>query len=380
MEMKTMQTYDLQIVQVPISALRPDPANPRRIGEAELESLTRSIKQFGMVSPIVVRQEDKVVIGGHQRLVAARKLGYKTVPVIYLDISQEQALVLNLALNRISGAFDQELLARLLSELKALPDVDISLTGFSDEELKKMLKGLDAWEKRERLETFDLEAALKAAGAAPVARTGELWLLGDHRLLCGDSTNPDAVARLMDGQKASLLATDPPYLVDYSGGSHPASKGNKGKPERDKHWDEYVDPQASVEFFKRFLSLGLEHLLPNSAVYQWHAHRRQALVEQAWRECGLLVHQQIIWEKARGVLTHSHYLWSHEPCFYGWVEGHPPKLKPPPSERTVWRLDQQGSSMNIHPTQKPLELFMRPISYHTEPGDICYEPFLGGCD
>ena len=90
-----------------------------------------------------------------------------------------------------------------------------------------------------------------------------------------------------------------------------------------------------------------------------------------------MVHQQIIWVKARGALTHSHYLWSHEPCFYGWVEGHQPSKKPPASERTIWQLDQQGSSMNIHPTQKPLELFLRPIDFHTEPGDILYEPFLG---
>ena len=124
-------------------------------------------------------------------------------------------------------------------------------------------------------------------------------------------------------------------------------------------------------------SFGGFGLKPNSAIYQWHAYRRQALVEQAWRESGLLVHQQIIWAKARGVLTHSHYLWAHEPCFYGWVEGYQPSRKPPASERTIWQLDQQGSSMNIHPTQKPLELFLRPIEYHTEVGDLCYEPFLG---
>ena len=132
-----------------------------------------------------------------------------------------------------------------------------------------------------------------------------------------------------------------------------------------------------MEFYRKFLAVSLEHLRTNSAIYQWHAFRRQALVEQAWRESGLLVHQQIIWAKARGVLTHSHYLWAHEPCFYGWVEGHQPSKKPPASERTIWQLDQQGSSMNIHPTQKPLELFLRPIEYHTEVGDLCYEPFLG---
>ena len=367
----------LEITNLPIRDLRPDPANPRRMSDEELESLTRSIREFGLIDPIIARREDKVVIGGHQRLIAARKLGLKQVPVVLVDLSADQARLLNLALNRISGSWDQELLARLLTDLNAVPDVDMSLSGFSEDELQKHLKSLESREKRERLETFDLDEAMEAARTTPVARTGDLWLLGDHRLLCGDSTDGGDLARLMDGQKASLMATDPPYLVDYTGGNHPASKGNQGKPSKDKHWDEYVDPEASVEFYRKFLTLSLEHLKPNSAIYQWHAYRRQALVEQAWRESGLLVHQQIIWAKARGVLTHSHYLWAHEPCFYGWVEGHQPSKKPPASERTIWQLDQQGSSMNIHPTQKPLELFLRPIEYHTEVGDLCYEPFLG---
>jgi DNA modification methylase len=374
--MTNQKTPELAITQEPISELHADPANPRRISDQGLESLTRSIHQFGLVDPIIARLEGKTVIGGHQRLIAARRLGLKQVPVVFVDLSREQARLLNIALNRISGSWDQELLARLLAELKDVLNVDLSLTGFSEDELKKYLKSLDSQEKRERLETFDLEEALEAARAAPVAHSGDLWVLGDHRLLCGDATNPEDVGHLMNGQKASLLATDPPYLVDYSGGNHPASKVNR-KETRDKHWDEYVDPETSVEFYKKFLSLALEHLKLNSAVYQWHAHRRQALVEQAWRECGLLVHQQIIWAKARGVLTHSHYLWSHEPCYYGWCEGQPPSRKPPSNERTVWELDQQGSSMNIHPTQKPLELFMRPMEFHTEPGDVCYEPFLG---
>jgi len=371
------ETHPLEIIHLPLGELRPDPANPRRISEEELESLTRSISEFGMIDPIIVRKKDKVVIGGHQRLIVARKLGLKQVPVVLMDLSEDQSHVLNLALNRISGTWDQELLAWLLGELKDVPDVDITLTGFSEDELRKHLKSLGSQEKRERLETFDLDEAMEAAQAAPVAHTGDLWLLGDHRVLCGDSTDSSDVARLMNGEQACLMATDPPYLVDYSGGNHLAPAGRTAKKNADNHWDEYVDPEASIEFFRSFLALAMEHLRPNTAIYQWHAYKRQALVEQAWRESGLLVHQQIIWAKARGVLTHSHYLWAHEPCFYGWVEGHQPSKKPPASERTIWQLDQQGSSMNIHPTQKPLELFLRPIEYHTEPGDICYEPFLG---
>ena len=177
--MKTAQ--QIQIEQVPIGDLQADPANPRRISDQELEALTRSIREFGLVDPIVARKEDRIVIGGHQRLLAARRLGYKTVPVVFADLSLEQARLLNIALNKISGSFDQELLARLLSELNNIPDVDITLSGFGEDELKELLKSLKAREKRERAETFDLEEAIKAAQSAPVAKQGDIWLLGDQQ-------------------------------------------------------------------------------------------------------------------------------------------------------------------------------------------------------
>ncbi len=367
----------LTVDQVPIDQLHPDPANPRRISDDELDALERSLREFGFVQPVLARREDATVIGGHQRLVAARRLGYASVPVTWLDISIEQARLLGLALNKISGSWDDALLARLLADLEATPELDLSLSGFGEDEVAKLLRSLEARDKRDRLETFDLEAAEKdAERAEPRTKLGELWILGEHRLLCGDSTDQASVERLMAGEKASLLATDPPYLVNYRGGNHPQSRHNSAKT-KDKHWDDYEDPEAAVAFYVGFLRAALPHLEPNVALYQWHAHKRQALVEAAWHACGLLVHQQIIWVKARGVLTHSHYLWGHEPCFYGWVEGAPPSRKPPANESTVWRIDQQGSSMGIHPTQKPLALFERPIGFHTEPGAICYEPFLG---
>lgn len=156
-------TSELQIEQVPVDALRPDPANPRRISDAELEALTRSIREFGFVDPIIARREDGTVIGGHQRLVAARKLGLEAVPVIYVDLPLEQARLLNLALNKISGDWDDELLARMLADLSSLEEIDLGLSGFSEDELAGLLKRLDGREKRDRPEAFDLDAALEEA-------------------------------------------------------------------------------------------------------------------------------------------------------------------------------------------------------------------------
>ena len=165
---------DIDITHLPIGDLRPDPANPRRISDEELESLTRSMREFGLIDPIIARRDDRVVIGGHQRLIAARKLGLKQVPVVLVDLSEDQTRLLNLALNRISGTWDQELLARLLADLNAIPDVDMTLSGFSEDELQKHLKSLESREKRERLETFDLDEAMEAARTAPVAHTGDV--------------------------------------------------------------------------------------------------------------------------------------------------------------------------------------------------------------
>src|SRR5664280_1319972 len=180
----------LTVEEVPIDLLRPDPANPRRIGQEELDSLERSIRRFGFVQPVLVRREDQTVIGGHQRLIAARRLGLATVPVTWLDLSIEQARLLNLALNKISGSWDDALLARLLADLQTNPDVDLSLSGFGEDEIRDLLRSLETREKREQVESFDLDEALEEATRAPRSKPGDLWVLGDHRLLCGDSTNP----------------------------------------------------------------------------------------------------------------------------------------------------------------------------------------------
>lgn len=207
----------MAVEEVAITRLRPDPENPRRIGDPELKALTRSIRQWGFVQPILARREDSTVIGGHQRLVAARRLGLKEVPVIWLDLDADQARLLNLALNKISGEWDEQLLARLLADLQGDGSLDLSLSGFSEDELKELLRSLEARDKTDRPEDFDLDAALEEATRSPRCQPGDLWELGEHRLLCGDATDAGAVGRLMGAERAACMWTDPPYGVDYTG-------------------------------------------------------------------------------------------------------------------------------------------------------------------
>ncbi len=238
------------------------------------------------------------------------------------------------------------------------------MTGFDPREIEALLVGPN-----------DAEDDAPPLPDNPVSKPADLWLLGDHRLQCGDSTKAEDVARLMNGQKARLFACDPPYLINYKGGNHPQSWANSPDT-KDKHWDDYQDPAKAVEFYVDYLRIGLAHCIDRVPVYQWHGDLRRVIVAEAWECAGLLLHQIIVWVKARPVLTRSHFMWQHEVCAYGWRSGKMPS-KPPANSHSVWTIDQIGESDGIHPTQKPVELARRPILYQTQPGDICYEPFSG---
>ncbi|MGA2513927.1 MAG: ParB N-terminal domain-containing protein [Candidatus Limnocylindrales bacterium] len=186
------------VEQVAIDQLRPDPANPRKISDEELDSLERSLREWGFVQPVLARREDRTVIGGHQRLVAARRLGLSTVPVSYLDISVEQAHLLNLALNRIGGSFDEQLLARLLADLQTMPDLDLSLSGFGEDEIAGLLRSLEVREKRERVESFDLDEALAEAIRSMVRNRSY-----------SRPIRPMASASMAPGATACITASDP---------------------------------------------------------------------------------------------------------------------------------------------------------------------------
>jgi len=361
--------HTLAIEHVPIGDLRPDPANPRRISDAELEALTRSIQQFGMVDPVIARREDKTVIGGHQRLVAARRLGLKTVPVIFLDVTAEQARLLNLALNKISGSWDQELLARLLAELKDVPDVDLSLSGFEEDEIKKLLKGLEVRDKRERPESFDLDAGLEAAKAEPLAWPGDLWLLGDHRLVCGDSTDGEAVRRLLDAHKAAVAFTDPPYNVDLG---HHGGQSREGR--RRTIANDALPPEQWEAFVRAWGGNLLENV--NGAIYICMSTREWPTVSRILAELGAHWSDTIIWAKDRFVLGRADYQRMYEPVWYGWREGAEHHWCGDRDQGDVWIIQRPAHS-ELHPTMKPLELVERAIENSSRPGDIVLDLFLG---
>ena len=362
----------LTVEQVPLGELRPDPANARTHSERNLEAIQGSLARFGQQKPIVV-DADGVIRAGNGTYQAAKALGWRALAVVRTHLEGLEAAAFSIADNRTSdlSEFDDPSLAQLLAELRA--EDALAGVGFEEDEIDALLAELDTGEPGEVDDPGPEEPP-----ESPATRLGDLWILGDHRILCGDSTSLEDVARLMAGERARLLATDPPYLVDYQGGNHPQSWANRPET-RDKHWDDYTDPQSGLAFFQGFLEACLAHTADDAAVYQWHAHKRQALVEEAWRAAGLLVHQQLIWVKARPVLTRSLYMWQHEPCFVGWVQGNmPPKeRRPPTNATTVWQVDQVGEQDGIHPTQKPVELFTRPIESHTRPGEIVLEPFSG---
>jgi DNA modification methylase len=359
----------MSVEEVRIDALRPDPANPRRIPDQQLEALTRSIKEYGFVQPVLARREDRTVIGGHQRLVAARRLGYKTVPAVFLDISVDQARLLNLSLNKISGEWDQELLARLLADLKPVEDLDLSLSGFSEDELAKLLKSLDVREKRERRESFDLDAALEAARAAPRAQRGEIWALGDHRLICGDSTNADDVARLLDGKRAAMAFTDPPYNVGL---------GDHGGQQRGQRRRRLQNDALPTGEWKAFCQRWSGNLLASvdGALYVCMSTKEWPLVSGVLADEGAHWSDTIVWAKDRFVLGRADYQRQYEPIWYGWREGAEHFWKGDRDQGDVWRIERPSSS-EAHPTMKPLDLVERAIENSSRPGDLVLDLFLG---
>lgn len=380
--MTALQFSPDAIEQVPIDSLRAYARNPRLHSDDQVAKLAASLVEFGWTVPVLVDDAGEV-IAGHGRLMAARKLGVSRVPVIRLShLTPEQARGYRVADNQLTllGEWDEAALAEEAHWLNGV-GYNLDLLGFDNDELTRLMAPLDGTTDSGESGLAG-EDQIPETPEDPVTRTGDLWILGEHRLLCGDSTKADDVIRVMNGESAILFATDPPYLVDYDGTNHPSKQGG---PDKNKDWGEsygitWDDASGGAELYETFIRTAIEHAIePNAAWYCWHASRRQAMLEGVWQKVGAFVHQQLIWAKNNPVLTRSYYLWKHEPCFFGWMKGNmPPKNTGVEWAPTVWQIDTlAGDDRPEHPTPKPIDCFAIPMRQHVTPGQVCYEPFSG---
>lgn len=371
---------------VDTASVVPNPRNPNTHPEKQIELLARIIQKQGWRAPITISNRSGFIVRGHGRLQAAQKLGLEQVPVDRQNYNNEAEEWADLvADNRIAelAEMDDALLKDLLVEMN-YSDLEFDLTGYSEKDLDKLLAQFNT--PGEVIEdNFDAEAEA-AKIQEPVTKRGDIWRLGNHRLMCGDSTNPADVQFLMDGKKAILFSTDPPYLVDYNGTNHPYkwNASQEEKERKNKDWSDsygvtWDDSKQGPEFYEAFIRVAVEYAIePNAAWYCWHASRNQAMLETVWDKFGAFVHQQIIWAKDRPILTRSHYMWQHEPCFFGWIKGSKPPRVSNDYPPTVWSIPTiKPGAKTEHPTSKPVELFAIPMRQHVKPGGICYEPFSG---
>jgi DNA modification methylase len=380
-----------EIVEVKVADLNPAPYNPREISEGAYSGLKHSLEKFGYVGLIVVNKRNMRIVGGHQRYKILQEYDVESVKVIMVDLNEieEQAMNLTLNNNEIGGEWTASLIPLIERLRKEASDDYINLR------LKELRESVGDMGVENIGDGRTLPDDIPEPPKETITKKGDLWILGDHRLLCGDSTTDEDVLRLMDGHKASLFATDPPYCVDYTGANRP----NGGRDWSNVYHE--IDIPDAIDFMRKFLTVGLKQIKEKTAVYMWHASKRRSDIEGLCKEIGVLIHQEIVWVKPCVILTFSFYSWRHEPCLLMWIKGQRPEYKPknksigsvwtvdflrsgdpttPEYHTDVWELDWEGKKRNPgidHPTVKPTEVFAIPMRVHTIPGDICYEPFSG---
>jgi ParB-like chromosome segregation protein Spo0J len=292
-----------EVVLRPVSELKPYAHNARAHSPTQINQLAASIREFGFTNPVLATG-DGMIVAGHGFVEAAKAVGIETVPTIVVgaDWSPAQLRAYVLADNQLAlnAAWDDDLLKQELSDLSA-ESFDLGLIGFDPD----LVAGLLAAEPTGGL---TVEDEIPELPKQPATRRGDLWLLGNHRLLCGDSINPEDVISLMEGKRAALFATDPPYLVDYDGTNHPTKKGASARAKKiaNKDWsEEYIeqknwdDSSQGPQFYEAFMRVAIDCVIAEGvAWYCWHASRRQAMLEECWKKFDVLHHQQIIWAKS----------------------------------------------------------------------------------
>lgn len=340
--------------------LLPAEYNPRKDlkpGDVEYEKLKRSIEQFGYVEPVIWNKTTSRVVGGHQRLKVLMDMGISEVECVVVDMDEDKEKALNVALNKISGDWDKEKLALLISDLQGV-DFDVSLTGFEPAELDDLFK--DSLKDGIHDDDFDVEEELKKP---TISKLGDVWTLGRHRLVCGDSTKAETFETLMNGHKANLVITDPPYNVNYEGSAGKIKNDNMAN---DTFYQFLLDAFTNTESV----------MADDASIYVFHADTEGLNFRKAFTDAGFYLSGTCIWKKQSLVLGRSPYQWQHEPVLYGWKKKGNHQWYTGRKETTVWEFDKPKKN-GEHPTMKPIPLLAYPIMNSSMSNTIVLDPFGG---
>jgi len=340
--------------------LLPADYNPRKDlkpGDAEYEKLKRSIEQFGYVEPVIWNKTTGRVVGGHQRLKVLIDMGMTEVECVVVEMSEEQEKALNVALNKISGDWDKDKLALLIADLQGA-DFDVTLTGFEAAEIDALFK--DTLKDEVKEDTFDVSAELEKP---TFSKPGDIWTLGRHHLVCGDSTKEETYEKLMGNTKANLILTDPPYNVNY--------EGTAGKIKNDN-----MSKEAFYEFILAAYKQMHSALADDGSIYVFHADTEGLTFRKAFDDAGFNLSGCCIWKKPSLVLGRSPYQWQHEPCLFGWKKKGKHQWYSGRKETTIWEFDKPKKNGD-HPTMKPIPLLAYPIMNSTLSNSVVLDPFGG---
>ena len=357
-----MSKTTTQMQMVKVSELIPYVNNARTHSQEQVNKLRSSLREFGFVNPVIIDQ-DKNVIAGHGRLMAAKEEGIEEVPCVLVDyLSEAQKKAYILADNRYAqdAGWDEELLRLEIESLEGM-DFDVSLTGFDDQEIADLFADDESTGAED--DDFDLSDALEKAA---FVERGDVWQVGRHRLMCGDATSPEDVATLMDGKKANLIITDPPYNVAFESSDGLSIKNDKM--ENDKFY----------EFLLAAFKNMAEHLEKGGSAYVFHADTEGLNFRKAFIDAGFHLSGCCIWVKNSLVLGRSDYQWQHEPVLYGFLQNgkHYWSKNAGRSQTTIWNFDKPKKNKN-HPTSKPLDLLAYPIGNSSQENAIVIDTFGG---
>ena len=340
--------------------LLPADYNPRKDlkpGDAEYEKLKRSIEQFGYVEPVIWNKTTGRVVGGHQRLKVLMDMGMTKVDCVVAEMDEDKEKALNIALNKISGDWDKDKLALLIADLQGA-DFDVSLTGFEPAEIDDLFK--DTLKDGVKDDDFDVGAELEKP---TMTKHGDIWTLGRHRLICGDSTKAETYDLLMGSTKANLVITDPPYNVNYEGSAGKIKNDNMAD---DTFYNFLLDAYTQMH----------SAMADDASIYVFHADTEGLNFRKAFADAGFYLSGCCIWKKQSLVLGRSPYQWQHEPCLYGWKKNGKHQWYTGRKETTIWEFDKPKKNGD-HPTMKPIPLLAYPIMNSSMSNSVVLDPFGG---